>query len=354
VTADRGTVLFVVSGNWEAGLTFSYRRAFEALGFRTEQFHLEDARLAHVASTAPKVVLPLVSKFLGHIDLPAATQGANRALMILAMKLRPAIVVVSCGERVRPATLVQLKVSLPGTKVINIFPDTLFNMPEHLVQGLPLYDLFCTHTRAGIPYLEALGCRTAFYVPLAADPTLHHPRPLTDEARREYGCDVVYVGNWRPDHEALFSRLEGLDLAIWGSIQWERAKQGSWVKSRWRGRPLLTGEDYTLAHLAAKVCLNPIDPLNLPGHNQRLFELPACGVFSLVTRSEDATTIFREGETIACFDSPDELVEKIRYYLAKPDERARIAEAAHTLVMKGGHTYQDRVKAILARLGIEG
>ena len=77
-------------------------------------------------------------------------------------------------------------------------------------------------------------------------------------------------------------------------------------------------------------------------------------VFSLVTRSEDTTALFREGETIACFGSPDEMVEKARRYLAAPEDRARIAKAAHALVMTGGHTYVDRVKAILERLGLEG
>jgi spore maturation protein CgeB len=351
-SADR-TVILVVSGDWAAGLSMSYRRAFEALGFRVELFDVEGGRRAWGAR-APKALAPLVHRVLDHLDIAAATQLANRALMVRALSLRPAIVVVMCNERVRPATLIQIKISLPATRVINIFPDTLFNMAEHTVQGLPLYDLFCTHTRAGIPYLERLGCRSAFFVPLAADPTLHHPRPLPPAAEREYGCDVVYVGNWRPEHEALFARLEGMNLAIWGGVNWTRARSGSWVKSRWRGRPLLTGEEYTLAHIAAKVCLNPIDPLNLPGHNQRIFELPACGVFSLVTRSEDATTLFREGETIACFGSPDEMVEQTRRYLAAPDERARIAKAAHELVMTGGHTYVDRVKAILERLGIEG
>ncbi len=343
------TIFQVVSGSLEVGLMFSYQRAFESLGWRVETFDLDAHRRA--AIPVPGALDPLVNRLLGYLELAPVDHKADRAMMMKARGIDPSIVLVTCSEAVRAASLVQLKISHPGMKLITIFPDTLFNMRRNLIESLPLYDLFCTHTRAGIPFLERLGCRAPLFVPLAADPGLHHPVPLSPEDEREFGCDVVYVGNWRAEHEALFSRLRDFDLAIWGTHLWTRAKD-PWVRSRWRGRPLHTGELYAKANIAAAICLNPIDPLNLPGHNQRVFELPACRVFSLVTRSEDTTTLFREGETVACFGSPEELVEKIRTYLARPEERRRIADAAYRHVVEGGHTYRDRAQAILRALGM--
>lgn len=344
------TILLVVSGSMEGGLIFSYQHAFEALGWRVEKFDLEAARRASFPT--PAALDPFMNRLIGHLDIPSVTQKANRELTMRAIKMRPAMVLVTANEMVRPATLVELKVALPETKIVNIFPDTLFNMRDHLVAALPLYDLFCAHTRAGIEHLERLGCRGALYVPLAADPELHYPMTLSEEDKRTFGCDVVYAGNWRPEHEELFSHLEGFDLAIWGSIRWRNAKPGSFVRSRWRGREAF-GKDFAKAHLGAKVCLNPVDPLNFPGHNQRFFELPACRVFSLVSRTEDTTSILREGETVATFATPAELVEKVRHYLAHPEERERIATAAYEAVINGGHTYRDRAIFILDRLGMK-
>ena len=344
------TILLVVSSAWQAGTMFSYKRGLESFGYRVETFHLDAARLA--ASPAPKILDPLVRRLLAHIDIPSMTQRGNRELVAKAMEARPDMVLVTCNEAVRASTLVHLKVVLPETKLVSIFPDTLFNMRESLVACLPVYDLFATHTRAGIPQLERLGCRSPFYLPLAADPALHHPMPLTEADQRRLACDVAYVGNWRPEHEQLFARLEGLDFTIWGGPLWDRSRKGSWVRSRWNAYPIDTPEKYAKAHIAAKVCLNPIDPLNFPGHNQRLFELPACGAFSLVTRTADTTSIFREGESIACFSSAEELVEKVRHYLSHGEERARIAAEAHRLVVDGGHTYRDRAGQLLDRLGM--
>ena len=341
------TVLLVGSVAWEGGLEASYQRAFEAAGFRAVMFDLEAER----ARVAP--LGRLGQCLMAHLDFFALNARANRSLVRAVSELKPALVVVFCTGFVRAASILQIKVNLPATQVINIYPDPLHNLRDNGLAALPLYDLFCTHTRAAVPYLRQMGCRAPFYLPLAADPYLHHPMPLSAADRKAFGCDLVFVGNWRPEHDRLFTALEGFDLAIWGPKDWGRyARRGSWARSRWRGRPLMTGVEYAKAHLAAKIALDPIDPLNVPSHNMRLFETAACGVFSLVSRTVEVQDLFREGETVICFDGADELLTKVRYYFAHPAERQRIAQRAHEHVVNGGHTYVDRARTLLHELGL--
>ena len=345
------TILFVASGGAEAGLMASYRRAFEALDFRVVTFDLEAQRL--LAVRGPALVRKVIHRAMGYLDLPSINAKANRALVMTAMEVKPALIVVSCNEPVRPATLAQLRIAVPSARLVNIFPDTLFNLRESLVACLPLYDLFATHTKVGVDVLRRLGCPSPVYLPLAADPELHHPVVLTPADVREYGCDVVYVGNWRPEREQLIEGLAGVDLSIWGASVWMRARPESVARARYRARELTSGLDYSKAHCAAKVALNPIDPTNFPGHNMRAFELPACRVFSLVTRTPEIQELFEEGKNIACFDGTDELRDRVKYYLAHPEERERIAAAAYTHVVEGGHTYLDRARSLLKELRIE-
>ena len=343
---NNDTILLVGPLKYEGSLASSYKRAFESLGFRVDVFDLEAER----AKVAP--LGHLGYRLMAHLDFFALNAKANRRLVRAVSEIKPALVVVFCTAFVRAASILQIKVNLPDTKVINIYPDPLHNLRDYGIAALPLYDLFCVHTRAAVPYLHQMGCRNPFYLPLAADPFIHHPMPLTQADLDEFSSDLVFVGNWRPEHERLFVNLEGFDLAIWGPNYWSRyARKGSWVRSRWRGRPL-DGIEYAKAYLAAKIALDPIDPLNVPSHNMRLFEVAACGVFSLVARTVEVQELFQEGETVACFDGPDELPDKVHYYLAHPDERQRIAQQAYEHVVHGGHTYVDRVRALLQELDL--
>jgi len=345
----RSKVLLVGGYAWEAGLTASYKRAFEASGCEVLTFSVEALR------NAATPLGRLGRRFAAHVDVPSITMKANRPLVTLAMDARPDVMVVMCTEAVLPSSLAQIKLFTPATKVVNVFPDTMFNLREHVLAALPLYDAFFTHTRAALEPLRKLGCRRPVYLPLAGDPFLHSPVSLDASDRATFGCDLVYVGHWRPEHEQLFEHLQGYDLKIWGSDHWmRRTNPKGWVRTRWQGRPLLDAREFTKAHLGAKIGLNPVDPMNFPAHNQRAFELPTMSAFSLVSRTSELTDLFKENVEIACFDGPEELLSKIRHYLGAHEERERIAQRAHALIHRGGHTYRDRVEAIFRALGEEG
>lgn len=83
----------------------------------------------------------------------------------------------------------------------------------------------------------------------------------------------------------------------------------------------------------------------------RNFEVPACGTFMLTETAENLDSYFRFGEEIATFDGMDDLIGKIRHYLAEPDERERIATAGHHRSAIE-HTYTHRFDQIFARMGL--
>ncbi len=78
----------------------------------------------------------------------------------------------------------------------------------------------------------------------------------------------------------------------------------------------------------------------------RVFEVPGAGGFLLTESAPHLTDYYRSGEEIETFDSRDELAEKIRYYLERPDARDRIAVAGHERTRRE-HTYSRRFAALL-------
>jgi len=86
---------------------------------------------------------------------------------------------------------------------------------------------------------------------------------------------------------------------------------------------------------------------NRDDHVMRTFEIPACGGFMLTERSSTHEELFREDHEAGFFGSPDEFVAKVRSYLARDEDRARIAAEGHRKITQGRHTYSDRLADII-------
>ena len=65
----------------------------------------------------------------------------------------------------------------------------------------------------------------------------------------------------------------------------------------------------------------------------RLFELPANGVMQISDGDEYLATFFEPGREIVGYESADDLVDRIRYYLEHEQERLAIARAGYARVM---------------------
>jgi hypothetical protein len=83
----------------------------------------------------------------------------------------------------------------------------------------------------------------------------------------------------------------------------------------------------------------------------RDFEIPACGGFYLAQFCPELSLYYEIGREIAVWDSAADVVEQIRYYLARPEERAAIAHAGRRRV-ECNHTWLHRFAAIADALGM--
>lgn len=70
-------------------------------------------------------------------------------------------------------------------------------------------------------------------------------------------------------------------------------------------------------------------------------------MFPLTDYCEEIASLFSPGQDIEVFRSGVELKEKVRYYLAHPEERDRIAQNGRARFLEQ-HTWANRVERILA------
>lgn len=244
-----------------------------------------------------------------------------------------------------------------------IFPDTLATIQRELDcklvyacgtspivfshaidrRAARLYDLvIASDYYHGVQWLE-LGAKRMECLPLSAcDPDFHHPYALSDEERRNYACDIAFVGTLVPDH--LYSRrvkaleaLRDFDLGIW-SVHDVPASLRKFV----RGKAL--GEEMLRILSASKICFNTHGDFVFYGGNLRLFEVAGAGVFQVSEDLPGTRKWFPKIDgtsTILTYTSEDDLRERVSYYLAHDDEREAIARHAQAHVY-AHHTYDVR------------
>jgi spore maturation protein CgeB len=84
----------------------------------------------------------------------------------------------------------------------------------------------------------------------------------------------------------------------------------------------------------------------------RDFEAPMCGALYCTGYIEELEAFFVPNYEVITYRSADELVDKVRFYLAHPTEAARIREAGRRRALME-HTYQARFRSLFAQLGFK-
>jgi hypothetical protein len=272
----------------------------------------------------------------------------NDRVMEAAGALEPELLLAFKGANVVPATLAALRAR--GVALYNYFPDRMALYEAQMAPTLELYDcVFDTKRYWDGDVGARLKPRALVHVPHGYDPDIHRPWPLEERDLRRFGCDVSFVGSYHVTKEALLGRLlelrPGLDLRIWGN-RWGECRIPS-LRARVQGAAV-NGAGYARALRAARINLGlmGVTPEAKDETSTRTYEIPASGGFMLHERTPELLELFREGEEVACFDSVEELAEKIDHYLAHPGERERIAAAGHARCVPA-YAYDGRMAQIL-------
>ena len=298
-----------------------------------------------------KVALTLPYRAFHRLGGPHDLAGVNRQLRAVDAGFAPHLLWIEKGLTVEAATLRMLRQRWPQAVMLNYSGDDMFNPRNQSRQwraGLRLYDLFVTTKRHNVSELREAGVRDVFHVEKAFDPLVHRPMPVTPEVRARFGGEVGFIG-W-PEAERAASMLHlarcGVPVRIWGP--WGRLRPLH-PNLRVEGRPLWS-DDYASAISAFRINLCFLRKANRDRHTTRSVEIPACGGFMLAERTEEHLALFEEDREAAYFSSDDELHDKVRWFLAHEDERARIARAGRRRCWTGGYTYEQRLEQVFAHL----
>lgn len=151
--------------------------------------------------------------------------------------------------------------------------------------------------------------------------------------------DVSFVGQPHGDRRQVIDKLRsmGINVQVYGT---------GWPKR-------LSFDEMVGMFNRSKINLNLNNACDMTSKQikGRNFEVPSCGGFLLTGTAENLANYYEYNREIAIYSSTEEMVEKIRYYLANEGERQAIADAGYQRTMNE-HTYEARFTEIFSKAGL--
>jgi len=219
-------------------------------------------------------------------------------------------------------------------------------------QIAPYFDyIFTIQDGACVEAIKKAGAGNVSYLPMACDPIIHGSVELTAEEKARWGSPISFVGAGYHNRQQMFAFLADLPFKLWGT-EWPTCRPFDTMVQE-QGRRL-TPEEYVKIFCSTDVNINlhssterdGVDPYG-DFVNPRTFELASCKAFQLVDERTHLPSLFEPGKEIVTFSNLSDLRDKIQYYLAHPEERKKITDAAYKRVVSE-HTYGHRIREMLS------
>lgn len=113
-----------------------------------------------------------------------------------------------------------------------------------------------------------------------------------------------------------------------------------------RRPPVQVGEATSFIYAGTKINLNIALKGIEGGTTLRIMDIMGAGGFVLTNYCEETAELFEEDKEIVMFRTPEELIQKVDYYLEHEEEREQIARAGHEKAMND-YTYEKKIKRLL-------
>lgn len=316
------------------------------------------SRLGHVVDVVDEnyyinfTNLRLLTRIIDKLFFKQHALEFNEAVLRSASSLKPDFVLIYKGAFVFPETIKILK---KNCVVVNFYPDVSFRTHgKYLPQTLPLYDWIFTTKTFGISDLKKeLGIDKVSFIPHGYDPEIHRPLEVSASLHASLSCDVSFIGTYSPKKEkylsALMHALPQLKLLIWGS-GWEQATTR--VLQNSIQNKTVVGDLYALAIKASRINLGILSE-SVGGASSgdlitsRTFHIPASGGFMLHERTRESVLYYEEDKECVFFETQEELIAKVQYYLLNESERENITKSGMDRAMKE-HAIDVRANAVIS------
>jgi len=200
----------------------------------------------------------------------------------------------------------------------------------------------------------------SFFLPLAFDPVEYFPKKMDEHKKWK----ISFIGNLNKFRlgilEEVISNLNmdqnsikivnGLKRRIPIYTDNSLNKQSWLYKKNYIDKRSLNARQINDIYNQSLICLNIHRPDIIQGYNMRFFEIPGSGGIQIVERLQGIEEQFSEdNKEIITYSSVDELVSKIKYFLAYPNSLSEFSTNGHKRAINN-HTFRHRVEFLISKI----
>lgn len=321
------------------GTSDYYSRNIKTLGWDTQDIIINSKALQSAWSKENKKFLNILSFCLEHaprIDKIFSKMGNPFILIEQIKKHKPDVVYVQCIGAVHPVVSKIIKRHcklLVGQIAAKLPPDKYFLNYDLVLSSLPNI----------IEKINSLGVKGEYF-PIAFESSILDKIPKLMD--REY--NVTHIGGYGSIHNERNKVLEYAakrkEIDFWG-YGTNNLKKDSPILKNFHGEAwgldmynILANSKITLTGHIQQVAGDY-------ANNMTLFEATGCGALLITDWKKNLSDLFEIDKEIITYKNPQEMTEKIKYYLEHEEERKEIAKAGQQRTLKD-HTYKRRMEQL--------
>lgn len=286
-----------------------------------------------------------------HLNMGPGISALNKRVLTAIENDAPDVLWADNKPFLQPRTLKKIRKQWPAIKIINLITDDPTGKYRYAwrlcLATAKYYDVHFVQRHINIAELTKYGARRVEICYRSFDPDFHRKLALSKTDQQKYAAAVGFIGTHEAYREEFIVHLiqNNIPVSITGN-EWEKATHWNIIQPYYKG-PSVYGEEYVKTINGFDIALHFLRHVNRDEQDSRTFEIPACGSFMLAEKSDIHTTLFEEDKEAVFFETKDELLAKVRYYLAHVAERNVIAAAGHARCLHGGYSHQDRLQGVL-------
>lgn len=271
----------------------------------------------------------------------------NRGLIRKCESDKPDLVFLYRCRSIFPSAVKKIKSS--GAVIFSYNNDNPFSsyFPKyywrHYRNSIQYDDVTFVYRKSNIDECMQMGAKRVELLRSYYINSNNYPLAGIDKLHAKY--DVVFLGHYEDD-----GRMDDLSALTSSGISVGIPKD-NWIgideQNEYLVRLENTRSDYNLILNESKIALVFLSSLNKDTYTRRCFEIPATKTFMLSQYTDDLADMFEPDKEAVYFRTPDELVQKAKYYLEHEEQREQIAKAGYDRLMRDGHGVGDRVQQIV-------